>query len=277
MLVISGASGQLGQAVARQVLDAVDDPRQVVLTTRTPDAVTAAGSRGATVRFAEFNRPEVMREALTGGTRLLLISADTVDGRAAQQATAIDAARDAGVGHVIYTSMISPGADNPALIAESHRATEEHLRASGLDWTILRCGLYADFQVMEATAALAVGRLVHNRGTGGCAYLAREDCARAVASVLVDADGHGLVHELTGPASLAAQELAQLYSVVGGREVEAVAVSDEASGPRWRPGQCRRPCTVRRSSRRLAGAGDPRRPLRAAYRHRPRAAPAGSR
>jgi len=226
VLVITGASGHLGRSVTQHVLDVVDDPQQVVLATRTPDALAAQGS-GAQVRFADFNRPEGLGEAFAGANRLLLISTDNVADRAAQHAAAIDAARGTGVDHVIYTSMISPGPDNPALISESHWATESHLRASGLAWTILRCGLYADFQVFEAAAALASGRLVHNRGAGGCAYLAREDCARAAAAVLAGEGGSGVVHDLTGLESPTAPELAALYSSVAGHDVESVAVSDD--------------------------------------------------
>ena len=198
----------------------------LVLATRHPEVVSGLVP-GAEARLADFNDPETLRAAFAGVTRLLIISTDTVGTRSAQHVAAIDAAREVGVEHVIYTSMLSPAPPNPALIADSHWATEECLRASGLDYTILRFSLYSDFQVFEAADALASGRFVHNRGAGGCSYIARSDCA-LVSAVVATGDGHqGMTYELTGPESLDATRLAALYSEVGGRTVEAVPVGDD--------------------------------------------------
>jgi len=231
MIAISGASGNLGRASALRVAELLQLTDRgaadgLILASRSPGDLDGL-IPGASTRFADFDRPDSLREAFAGASRLLLISTSRVDNRSNQHAAAIDAARDAGVGHVIYTSMLSPGPDNPALISESHWATEEHLRASGLAFTVLRFSLYSDFQVFEAAEALASGRFVHNRGTGGCSYIARSDCALVAASV-VCGDGHeGATYELTGPESLDADQLAALYADAGGRPVEAVSVGDD--------------------------------------------------
>lgn len=234
-VLITGAGGHLGRAVARRVLEAlavpsghadpVDPAARVLLATRNPAALRDEFA-GVEVRRADFDRPGDLPAAFAGATTMLLVSTDSVSSRAAQQAAAVDAARAAGVRHVIYTSMISPQPGNPALIADSHWATEEYVRGSGLDFTILRCGLYADFQAFEAVQALAGGRLVHNRGGGRCAYIAREDCARAAAAVLTGSGHDGQVYELTGPDALGAVELAELYARCAGAPVAAQSVSD---------------------------------------------------
>lgn len=225
MIAISGASGNLGRLTASLAAELLGDPAGLVLATRNPPTVTGLVP-GASARFADFDQPESMRAAFDGVDRLLLISTDTVEDRSRQHVAAIDAAREAGVGHVVYTSMLSPGPESPALIADSHWATEEHLRSSGLDFTILRCSLYSDFQVYEAADALASGRFVHNRGLGGCSYIARSDCAWVAAAVVSGAGHEGETYELTGPESLDATGLAALYAEVGGRPVEAVSVDD---------------------------------------------------
>ncbi|HRN28414.1 MAG TPA: NAD(P)H-binding protein [Terrimesophilobacter sp.] len=226
MFAISGAAGNLGRLTAQRVAELVDDVSELVLLSRSPDEASAVVP-GAHARFADFNEPESVTAALQGVERVLFVSTDTVDGRSRQHTAAIDAAAVAGVEYILYTSMLSPGPSNPALISESHWATEEHLRTSGIDHTILRFSLYSDFQIYEALGALGSGRFVHNRGDGGCSYIARADCALVAAAVL-SGDGHrGTTYELTGPASLNAAELAALYSDVGGRAVEAVAVTDD--------------------------------------------------
>jgi NAD(P)H dehydrogenase (quinone) len=225
-IAITGASGHLGQATAREAADLAGGADGFVLATRNPGAVEAQ-LPGASARFADFDQPESLVPAFTGVSRLLLISTSTVDNRAAQHRAAIDAAREAGVEHVVYTSMLSPGPGNPALIADSHWATEEYLRASGLAFTILRCGLYSDFQVFEAADAIASGRFVHNRGAGGCSYVAREDCARVAAAVMLGEGHEGATYEVTGPASLDGAALAELYGELGATAIEEEQVTDD--------------------------------------------------
>ncbi|MDQ2688653.1 MAG: NAD(P)H-binding protein, partial [Chloroflexota bacterium] len=155
MIVVTGASGQLGGLIARELLGRVESDR-LRLVTRDPGRLGDIPA-AVDVARADFDDPAGLPAAFAGGSTLLLVSTDTITDRAAQHVRAIDAAREAGIRRVVYTSMTSPGVDNPALIADSHRATEEHLRDSGIDWTILRCGFYADFQVFEAADALASG------------------------------------------------------------------------------------------------------------------------
>lgn len=226
-LVITGASGHLGRRTAEMLLDRPGRTEPVVLVTRKPDALADLAERGAEVRHGDFDDPASLAAAFAGGRRVLLISTDALERRAQQHRAAIGAARDAGVEHVAYTSVVRPEPPNPAAVAPTHLATEEALRESGLGWTILRNGLYAEFQVPEAAEALRTGTLVHNRGDGAVAYVSREDCAAAAAAALA-ADGTGnAIHEITGPEALDAGALATLYAEVGGRPVRPVPIADD--------------------------------------------------
>ena len=224
-LAITGGSGQLARKVAELALATVA-PEQLILTTRTPAALAAFAARGVTVRAADFAAPESLRAAFAGAERLLLISATDLARRSEQHRAALDAARAAGVRHVIYTSGLKPEPPNPAVVAPSHYATEQALTQSGLDWTILRHSLYADYQAPEAAQAIASGRLLHNRGTGKIAYVARDDCAAVSAAVLVSRGHSGRCYDITGPQAYSAAELAALYAELGGRPVLERAVSD---------------------------------------------------
>jgi len=224
-LVITGASGQLARLAAERVLATVA-PQDVILTTRTPAALDAFAARGVAVRHADFAAPHTLRAAFAGGERLLLVSATDLERRIAQHRAAIDVAKAAGVRHIVYTSGLQPEPPNPAVVAPSHYATEQALAASGLAWTVLRNSLYADYQVPEATQAIAAGALVHNRGTGKVAYVAREDCAAVAAAVLVAAGHAGARYDITGPDAYSAADLAALYAELGGRPVVERRVSD---------------------------------------------------
>lgn len=226
-IIITGASGHLGRLTAEVVLDLVP-ASEVVLTTRHPETLSAFAGRGAEVRQADFDRPETLGEAFAGGERLLLISTDAVGHRVSQHRAAIEAAREAGVRHVAYTSYLNPVEENPAVITPDHRETEKALRESGLAWTALRNAFYAEYQVPAGAQAIATGRLVHNNGDGRIAYVSREDCAAAAAAVLTT-DGHDdRAYDITGPEPLRQDDVASLLSEVSGRPVEAVAVDDEA-------------------------------------------------
>jgi NAD(P)H dehydrogenase (quinone) len=225
-LAITGASGQLARRAAELVLATVA-PEDLILTTRTPAALAAFAARGVNVRRADFAEPQSLRAAFAGAERLLLVSATDLAHRIEQHRAALEAAKAAGVRHVVYTSGLKPEPPNPAVVAPSHYATEQALTQSGLDWTILRNSLYADYQAPEAEQAIARGTLTHNRGEGRVGYVAREDCARVAAAVLVGGGHTGACYDVTGPETYSAVELAALYTELGGRPVAEDAVGDE--------------------------------------------------
>lgn len=226
-VVITGASGQLARKTAELALEAIA-AENLILATRTPAALSAFAARGVAVRRADFAEPGSLRAAFAGGERLLLVSATDLARRTAQHLAAIAAAQEAGIRHVVYTSGLAPEPPNPAVVAPSHYATEQALMRSGLDWTILRNSLYADYQVPEAQQAIDTGVLVHNRGAGVVAYVARDDCAAAAAAVLMQRGHAGAVYDITGGERFTADELAALYADVGGRAVVARALDDAA-------------------------------------------------
>lgn len=221
-IAITGASGQLGHRTAELVLDQVD-PSSVVLITRSPEKLAEFAARGADVRAGDFEQPDDLTAAFAGVEKLLIISTTIVEGRGVVQIRAIQAAIDAGVKQIGYTSLADP-VGNPALVSETHVETEEFLKASEVEWTLLRNNLYADSQLPGIEHAGASGQLVTNAGDGAVSYVTREDCAASAAAYLTT-DGHaGRTYEITGPESLTADDLAAL----AGANVEVVQVDDEA-------------------------------------------------
>jgi NAD(P)H dehydrogenase (quinone) len=225
-IAITGAAGHLGRLTAQLVLDRVPDG-EVVLVTRRPDALADLADAGASVRHGDFDQPNSLPGAFAGVDRLLLISADVLGNRVAQHTAAIDAAAQAGVGHVLYTSGLNAGSALPLVVSHDHGATEEAIRARGLRWTALRNGLYAESQVAAVARAVASGHLVHNNGDGATAYVSRDDCAAAAAAALTG-DGHeDRVYDITGPELVTQAQVAALASEITGRPVEPVAIDDE--------------------------------------------------
>jgi NAD(P)H dehydrogenase (quinone) len=224
-VVITGGSGQLARHAAELLLARIA-PEDLVVTTRTPAKLRALAERGAAVREADFAAPRTLREGFAGAERMLLVSATDLGRRTAQHRAAIEAAEAAGVRHVVYTSGLRPEPPNPAVVAPSHYETEQALARSGMAWTILRNSLYADYQIPEATQAIAAGLLAHNRGAGKVAYVARDDCAAVAAAVLIGAGHAGKRYDVTGPQAYTAGELVALYAELGGRPVAERRVGD---------------------------------------------------
>lgn len=226
-IVITGASGHLGRGVVEHALERVD-PSELILVTRTPDALAEYAERGADVRRGDFTDPSTLARAFAGGERLLLISTDRVGARVAQHHAAIDAAVAAGVRFAAYTSIVRPEAGSPVGVVPDHRATEQKLRDSGLEWSFLRNSVYADFEGPNAAAALAGGMLVTNGGAGRVAYVARDDCAAAAAAVVTGGDHAGRAYDITGPELLDAEGRAAIFAELAGRPVEVLHVDDDA-------------------------------------------------
>jgi NAD(P)H dehydrogenase (quinone) len=229
-VVVTGASGHLGRLVAEDLVERIPH-RDVILVTRHPEALRDMADEGVTVRYGDFDEPESLAKAFAGGERMLLISTLAVGRRTAQHHTAIEAASAAGVRHLVYTSFPNPRPDHPVgLIATEHGATEEVLRQSGLDWTVLRNATYAELQVMPGALAVAGGKLYTNAGAGLLVPVSRHDCAAAAAAVLTT-DGHeGHTYDITGPEALGQADLADLLSEVSGREVKLMPVGDRVLG-----------------------------------------------
>jgi NAD(P)H dehydrogenase (quinone) len=220
-IIISGASGNLGGLTVDELLARGVPASRLILVSRTPDELKPYADRGASVRFGDFTKPESLATAYAGGTRMLLISVGgSGDVTAATLLTrAIEAA---GVKHIAYTSYVGITRGDVAGRAADHQATEEALRASGLDWTMLRNSIYMHGLIGQAARMVADGRATIPPNESPIGYISREDCARAAAAVLSTSGHEGKVYDITGPELLGVREAAAAASAVTGKPIEVV-------------------------------------------------------
>jgi len=219
-LIVTGASGDLGGRVARQLLELVP-AEDLILLSRNTDKLAAFAERGAQVRAADFDRPETLGQALAGGERMLLVSTIEVgEKRRGQHRAAIEAAKAAGIRRLAYTSSVGIHPRNPSFIIPDHAYTEGLLRESGLETTILHMASYADILAHAIVPqAIETGHWVSRSGDGRLAYIAKDDCARAAAHVLADGGHAGAVYEITGPELLSNREAAALAAEMTGKPI----------------------------------------------------------
>ncbi|WP_030157421.1 NAD(P)H-binding protein [Glycomyces sp. NRRL B-16210] len=206
MIMVTGASGALGSLVHAGLVKA---GANVVAGSRDTSAFER---EGMPVRRVDFDDAASLSQAFNGIGVLVMVSAGYAEDDVvrARHAAAIGAAREAGVRHVVYTSLA--GAGDHLSIALAHRATERLLAESGLRFTVLRNGLYAELLVPSALAAAASGVLDLPMGEGAVALVAREDLAEAAVRVALESmedDRYaGRVFELVGERALSGAEIA---------------------------------------------------------------------
>lgn len=227
-IIISGASGDLGRRVTDLLVNA-DADVDLTLVTRRPENHGHRQAQGLRVCRGDYQEPESLDAAYSGGDILFLISGLNLGRRISEHRNAIAAAQRAGIRHIVYTSVGGVQPNNPALSAHDHFQTELDLRDSGLTYTILRNSLYSEIvsNILVAPAA-ETGVMEQATGDGYLAPVAKADVARCAATCLLEAERHaGAVYEITGTELLNFHDIALIGSQVHGVAIKYVAVSAE--------------------------------------------------
>jgi len=226
-IVITGASGNYGRA-ATDMLIAQGRAADLILITRSPEKLGSLAAQGCTVRYGDYDKPETLHAAMQGADKMLLISGTRVGARVVQHQAAVDAAKAAGVRHVLYTSFIGiDDAKNPAEVRHDHIETEQLIKASGLAWTMLRDAHYADAMILMAGPQnIATGKWYSNSGFGKEAMVWRDDCVASAVAVLCSAGHEGQTYNITGPDRQDFGEVAALMAQITGRPLDYVPVDD---------------------------------------------------
>ena len=217
MIVITGASGQLGRLVIAELLKTVS-PTQIVAAVRHPGKASDLAALGVELRVADYTQPATLDSAFVGADQLLLISSSEVGQRFAQHRNVIDAAKRAKVGLIAYTSLLRADS-SPLGLAIEHRQTEALLKDSGLPHVLLRNGWYTENYLASVPPALQHGVFIGSAGDGRIASAARADYAAAAAAVLTRADQAGKVYELAGDDAYTLSELAAEITRQSGKTV----------------------------------------------------------
>jgi uncharacterized protein YbjT (DUF2867 family) len=264
VLGVTGATGNIGGRVAR-LLAAADVEQRLVC--RTP--AKAPTLPGATLAQASYGDRAAAVRALDGVDTLLMVSGSEAPDRLEQHRTFVDAAGQAGVGHLVYTSFYGAAPDATFTLARDHDATEQHIREvgerQGMSWTFLRDNMYLDFLPLLADED---GTIRGPAGDGQVAAVAQGDVAACALAVLLDPAAHvDRTYSLTGPAALTMAEVADELTRSTGRRVafvdetveEAYASRASYGAPDWQLDAWVSTYTAIRAGELAAVTGDVRR------------------
>ncbi|MBW3127834.1 SDR family oxidoreductase [Hymenobacter profundi] len=228
MIAITGATGHLGRATLNALLSKVP-ANQLIALVRNLQKATDLSAQDIQVRQGDYNAPATLQVAFQGAEKVLLISGDDLENRLQQHKNVIDAAKAAGVRHVLYTSVINPSADSHFGASPSHVATEAYLKESGLTYTLLRNTLYLDIlPMMIGENALPSGQLFAAAGEGKVSYALRQDLAEATATILASPGHNNQTYDLAPAPAYSFQDVAATLSEVAGQPVQYVPITPEA-------------------------------------------------
>lgn len=228
MIVVTGATGRLGRAIVKALLSSVP-VTQVTASVRDPDKATDLKAMGVRVVQADYAERVSLRRAFDGAEQVLMVSSNAAaqgGDPLAQHANVIDAARCAGVGRLVYTSHMGASATSAFPPMHTHHVTEGMLGESGLAWTALRDGFYANSIVAMVRDGIEAGVLAFPED-GKVSWTAHADLAEVAAAVLAQPGRfEGPTPPLTAQEALDLDDIAAIATKLTGRDVRRERISD---------------------------------------------------
>tara|TARA_R110002124_G_scaffold138576_6_gene302148 strand:- start:78091 stop:78936 length:846 start_codon:yes stop_codon:yes gene_type:complete len=224
-IAVTSVSGQLGSAIARQLIHDFGK-ENIIGIARTPKN---AKHLGIEVRKGDYNSREEFNEALSGVEVVLLVSGmDKPEKRIQQHRNVIEAAKQNGVKKMVYTSIIGAEENNAfSPIVQSNRQTEKDVRDSGMEWSIGRNGIYIEPDLEYIDTYVKEGEIRNCAGNGKCGYTSRTELGYAYAKMLTEDKHNWKIYNLMGKPITQAQ-LAENINEVYGTNLVYKSVSVEA-------------------------------------------------
>jgi len=224
VILVTGATGLNGSELVRR-LSARGIPSRA-LVRNLEKAQPLASLPHVEVVEGDMARPDSLTKALRGVDRAMLISSSDPT-MLETQCTFIDAARKAGVRHVVKLSGIIPELDSPFRFARMHAEIEKRLEESGLAYTHLRAGEFMPSYFRQVPSIVGRGVLALPMGNARIASVDIGDLAEVAIAVLTTTGHDGKAYPLTGPESLTMAEVAAKLSAVTGKSIRYVDVPPE--------------------------------------------------
>lgn len=232
MILVVGATGSLGSRVVKKLLKSGEKVRAM---TRDRSKADELKARGAQIVLGDLTDPASLEFGLRGA-KAVVAAAHGMLGRGANSSKAIDdeghralidAAKDAGVGHFVYTSVLGASPDHPIDFWRTKAKIERYLQDSGLKNTIVRPTMFMEVYAWELIGKpIAAGKRVMLLGSGSrkLNYVAADDVANAVVLALRIPELRGRTLEVGGPENLTPREVIAIFEKVTGKRAKVSAM-----------------------------------------------------
>ena len=228
MIVVTGATGQLGRQIVEGLLGRLSGS-EIGVSVRDPEKAHEFSGRGVRVAKGDFAEPASLAEAFDGAEQVLIISVNKFGDEATRQhANAIQAAKAAGAKRILYTS--HQGASRTSAFvpcSQNHAPTEALLEASGVPFVSLRNGFYAESALFQLGGLKQTGKIALP-ADGPVSWTTRADLAKAAVAALTQPGlFDGISPPLTSSETFDFAGIATVASEILGREIKRETISDE--------------------------------------------------
>lgn len=224
MIVVTGPTGNLGPAVLDELRLRGAAVRALAHTAASRATIERYGAEAVD---ADLDEPDTVEAAMMGCDRLFLLS-PLHPAQPQREAAAIDAAKRAGIGHVVALSIMGADHASPVAFCRWHAAIDEHLAGSGLGYTILRPAGFMQFHLLPVQTVKAANSWFGMTGDGAAAYVDIKDVAAAAAVVLTSSGDSGHTYDLTGPEAITLPRAATELGAAIGRDIAYIDLPAEA-------------------------------------------------
>ncbi|WP_276356436.1 SDR family oxidoreductase [Cohnella caldifontis] len=227
MIVVTGANGNLGRKIVEELLGRIP-AEEIGVSVRDVSKAQDLQERGVRVRQGNFDDSESLLHAFEQASQVLMVSSNALEGEEAvrQHQTAIQMAKKAGVGRVLYTSHMGSSATSYFPPMLTNAATEELLKSSGMAFTSLRCGFFATSALLMIGDALKTGKFIVPE-SGPIAWTTHSDLAAVTAVILTEGKLDGITPPLTASEAIDMEGIASIASEILGQPIRHIVVSDE--------------------------------------------------
>lgn len=230
MILVTGATGHFGKATIDFLLKKGISANNISALVRDVTKAEDLKTKGINIKIGDYDNYASLLEAFKGVDKLLLVSGTDVVNRGKQQINAVNAAKEAGVKHIIYTSFERKNDTETspiAFLAKSHIETENQIKTSGMAYTILRNNLYLDaLPMFFGEQVLETGIFLPAGNTQG-AFALRNEMAEAAANILTSQGHENKEYSLSNSENVSLQEIAQDLSAIAGKQINYVSPPQE--------------------------------------------------
>lgn len=229
-ILVTGATGKLGKGIIKHLLKKGVLPNNITALVRSEISGERLKEFGINLCIGSYEDLDSLTEAFKGIDKLMFISSPDFDNtlRISQHANVVLAARNAKVGHIVYTGIAFAESMDVADLQYVHLATENMIKTTNIPYTFLRNGFYLE-NLLEniLSSALAQGKLVTAAGEGRFNFVFRDDLSLCAAVVLTEENHINKSYELANSTTASFDELAVIISCVYEKKVKHVSLSPE--------------------------------------------------
>lgn len=228
MILVTGSTGNLGRHTIHFLLQKTP-ANNIAALARDLTKAKVLKAKGIDIRIGDYHHYSTLVKAFSGVEKVLLISAAAFTDRIAQHINVINAAQEAGVKHVLYTSVQRKN-DSSFLIpwiTESDIETENYLKASGLIYTIIQNTMYAEALPLYLGETFRKNGIIFPAGNGTIPLATSEDIAEAIANIITEKGHENKEYTLTGDTCYSLHEIAEIVSELSGETIKYSDVSTD--------------------------------------------------